>query len=232
MLEKENPHTNVQETKDCNRPLGTLVWLCFLFFSSMALIVHQMGFRGHFGVEMIEYWYTVVSIVVLPIYVFFIFAPAFFFFLAYYLVMLSRKDHQSRISRLAGTGAISSFLTGVVWAIFYFILHTAENDYGLTQGVFVWGCAIVLFGETFVLIGVTYILRQDVSSFFSNLTGLSFILAGLVILTVGVIDGFALFPFISSRNYAWVTALTVVPCVLGVLYTYEVDPFSGGDSLE
>ena len=83
---------------------------------------------------------------------------------------------------------------------------------------------MVLYGETFTLIGVTYILRKDETRFLSNLTGVSFVLAGLVIFGVGLIDGFAFFPFVTAENYAWVSGLTVIPCILAVLHLLGLDP--------
>jgi len=199
-----------------SKVFGAFVWFSILFFSVMSLLtqlhgVHS-GFREGIGTTVWwfrEYYFTIYTI---AFDAYFIYAPVFFFLLALYFLSLGGKEQDGILAIVV---SLTSFFTACIWAVFWQTAITASSISELAYSLIVWGGAIVLFGITFSLLGLIY-MRRD-SRTLTRVTGLSFIIVGLIGLIVGYIGGFTLLPWFTIYDFPWVTAAAMTPCCLALI---------------
>ncbi|MHA1137729.1 MAG: hypothetical protein ACTSSE_14710 [Candidatus Thorarchaeota archaeon] len=197
-------------------------WFSVIIFCTMGLTTQIHGFVSvdRFGVGSFLWWYGGYAspIPIIAALVYFELAPAIFFLLTLYLIKLGGREDGGTFAIIA---SLSSFFTACLWASFWFLFRAASDIYELAYSLIVWGGAIVLFGITFSLLGLIYIRRD--SKILTRITGLSFIVVGLMGLVVGYIGGFTLLPWFTIYDFPWVTTAAILPCCLGLVQSLKVE---------
>lgn len=191
---------------------GAAAWTLFIVCFVSGLIMQVQGLasvqRDYGGYYL--WWTALTANAAIPGWIYNILTPMCFLLLSIYLVKLRKRE-----GTLATASSFSSVGAGILWLTFYLTHLSAVDLVGVAISIFYWSGSIILFGITFILVGLIYMKRD--SSTLTRLTGLSFVIVGLVGLVVGYIGGFTLLPWFTIYNFPWVTTAAILPCCLALI---------------
>jgi len=136
--------------------------------------------------------------------------PVCFLLLA--VSLYKQKTEDNLLDLVAGIGSI---VAGVLWVAFFLTYRSAVDLTGVVLSIFYWSGAIILFGITFILVGIMYLNRGQL--ILTRLTGLSFMIVGVLAVIVGYIGGFTFLPWFTVYDFPWVTTAAILPCCLALV---------------
>ncbi|MHA1927351.1 MAG: hypothetical protein ACTSV2_02095 [Candidatus Thorarchaeota archaeon] len=200
------------EVNGSYRTLSKVIWILFIL-SFMAGLVMQLaglslGRRDSGGTYL--WWGGLTILDTITVLIYCLLTPAALIIFSVYLFRF-RKD----VGNIALGASIIAILSGISWGLHYVLHRIAYDLVDVANAIMYWSVAMVFLGICFFLMGIIYLNSK--STTLTRLTGLSFIVVGLVGLIVGYIGGFTLLPWFTIYDFPWVTTTAIIPCCLALI---------------